>query len=165
MGDEVGCGGRQGEAGPAAMNTKHERRRCRSCKKLFSPDPRCRFHQRFCAEAACQRASKVESQRKWRVKAENLWHWRREKIFGNFASQGPDNASLEQPPEREEKLPDDPVILGLLVVLCGSTRQVLIEETYTNILAAGREILRNQNAADVEAVRPARAAVPWRQRP
>ena len=128
------------------MITKNECRRCRSCKKLFSPDRRCRFHQRFCADAACQRASKVESQRKWRMKAENLWHWRSEKIFGKIASQRPDDAGLEQPlPEREEKLPDDPVILGLLVVLCGSKRQVLIA-TYVSMamrrraLAAGKQM-------------------------
>jgi len=126
------------------MNKKHERRRCRSCRKLFTPDPRCRFHQRFCAEAICQKTSKAESQRKWRTKAENLWHWRREKIFAKLASQGPNHAGLGKPPERDEKSWDDPAIMGIVAVLCGSKRQVLIEETYGNLLAVGREILRNR---------------------
>jgi hypothetical protein len=126
------------------MNEKHERRRCRSCKKLFTPDPRCRFHQSFCAEAACRKTSKVESQGKWRAKAENLWHYRREKIFAKLGSQAPNRADLAARRERDEKLPEDPVIVGILAVLSGSKRQVLIEETYWNLLAAGREILRNQ---------------------
>jgi hypothetical protein len=138
------------------MRTKHERRRCRLCKKLFSADPRCRFHQRFCPEAACQSASKVESQRKWRAKAENLWHHRREKIFAKLASQGPNGANLAAAAGRDEKPPDDPVIWGIFAVLCGSKRQVLIEETYRDVLAVGREILRNQAVAAARAA--ARAA-------
>ena len=145
--------------GATTMNSKHKLRRCACCKKLFSPDPRCRFHQRFCAEAACQKASKAESQRKWRAKAENLWHYRREKIFAKLASQGPNGADLVRSPERDEKPPDDPFILGILAVLCGSKRQVLIEETYRNLLAAGREISRNQSKPGAHAgVRAAGAA-------
>jgi len=126
---------------------------------LFSPDPRCRFHQRFCAEAACQKASKDESQRKWRAKAENLWHYRREKIFAKLASQGPNGADLVRSPERDEKPPDDPFILGILAVLCGSKRQVLIEETYRDVLAVGREILRNRAMAAAFAATRAAGAV------
>src|SRR5437762_1847982 len=101
------------------MNEKHERRRCRFCKRLFSPDPRCQFHQRFCAEEACQKASKVESQRKWRTRAENLWHHPREKIFAKLAGPGPGGASFVSAPGRDEKTPEDPMIMGIVAVLCG----------------------------------------------
>ena len=126
------------------MIKKLERRRCRSCKKLFSPDPRCRFHQRYCAEPACKRASKAESQRKWKGKAENLWYWRGEKIFAKLASQCGGNGKLVRSANGDEKLPDDPVIVGILAVLCVSKLKGQIEGMYRNVLAVGREILRQR---------------------
>jgi hypothetical protein len=48
---------------------------------------------------------------------------------------------------RDEKPPDDPIMWGVFAVLCGSKRQVLIEETYRGVLAVGREILRNRAVA------------------
>ena len=41
------------------------RRKCRHCGKLYSPDPRNRWHQRYCSEPACQAASKAASQGRW----------------------------------------------------------------------------------------------------
>ena len=127
------------------MIKKLERRRCRSCKKLFTPDPRCRFHQRYCAEPACKRASKVESQRKWKGKAENLWYWRGEKIFAKLTDQGGENGKLVRPRNGDERLPDDPVTVGILAVLCASKLKGQIEEMYQNVLAVGREILRQRD--------------------
>ena len=45
--------------------TRCRRRKCRHCRKLYQPDPRNRWHQRFCSEPACQQASKQASQRHW----------------------------------------------------------------------------------------------------
>jgi hypothetical protein len=42
----------------------------------LSPDPRSRFHQRYCAEAACKKASKAASQERWRATPENQSYWR-----------------------------------------------------------------------------------------
>ena len=47
------------------------RRKCRHCKAFFIPDPRNRFHQRYCGQLACRRASKAASQRKWESRPEN----------------------------------------------------------------------------------------------
>jgi hypothetical protein len=47
------------------------RRKCRHCKAFFIPDPRNRFHQRYCGQPACRRASKAASQRKWESRPEN----------------------------------------------------------------------------------------------
>ncbi|MDX1506396.1 MAG: hypothetical protein R3221_11810, partial [Spongiibacter sp.] len=44
--------------------------------ELFTPDPRNRYHQRYCGEAACRRASKAASQRRWQRKAENRDYFR-----------------------------------------------------------------------------------------
>jgi hypothetical protein len=123
---------------------------------LFSPDPRCRFHQRFCRKAACKKASKIESQRKWKGKPENLWYWRGEKIFKRLASQGAENGKLVGSPNGDEKLPDDPVIVGILAVLCASKLKGQIEEMYQNVLAVGREILRKRAEASARAVGVAR---------
>ena len=144
--------------GAATMNLKHKLRRCAYCKKLFSPDPRCRFHQRFCSEAACRVASRAATQRKWRAKPENLWYRRREEILAKSAGQRPNNAGLGQATLRDEKLPDDPVIVGLFAVLRGSTLPSQIVETYRSVLATGREILRMQRSAGRTDVAPARTA-------
>jgi hypothetical protein len=57
------------------MKPKCRRRRCSNCKQLFFPDPRNRYHQRFCSDTACQKASKTTSQQRWRTKSENQYYW------------------------------------------------------------------------------------------
>jgi len=57
------------------MKPKQRRRRCLSCKELFTPDPRSRHHQRFCSDPACQKASKALSQQRWLARPENQKHW------------------------------------------------------------------------------------------
>jgi len=53
------------------MSRSATRCKCRCCKQLFLPDPRTKGRQRFCSSAACQRASKAASQRKWLSKEGN----------------------------------------------------------------------------------------------
>jgi hypothetical protein len=55
---------------------KKSKRRCRNCKNWFTPDPRNRFHQKFCSEAACQKVSKAASQKRWHSKPVNRYQWR-----------------------------------------------------------------------------------------
>ena len=51
---------------------KRERRhKCTGCKSLYHPDPRAKYHQRYCSASACRKASKAASQRKWHRKPEN----------------------------------------------------------------------------------------------
>ena len=40
-------------------------RKCQHCKEFYLPDRRDLHHQRYCAEPACRRQSKAESQRRW----------------------------------------------------------------------------------------------------
>ncbi len=47
------------------------KRKCLCCKQLFKPDPRQKNRQRYCANPACRKASKVASQKKWLNKPEN----------------------------------------------------------------------------------------------
>ena len=49
----------------------HERRRtCHHCKQLYKPNPRSRWHQRYCSQPACRQASKAASQACWRASPE-----------------------------------------------------------------------------------------------
>jgi hypothetical protein len=47
------------------------RRKCCQCKEFFLPDARNRYHQRYCGQPVCRRASKAASQRKWEGQPEN----------------------------------------------------------------------------------------------
>ena len=58
-----------------AMKT-HRRRKCNHCGKLYWVSPRRREHQRYCGEAACQKASHAASHRRWLAKPENQDHFR-----------------------------------------------------------------------------------------
>src|SRR5438128_2295094 len=53
------------------MSRKQTRRKCRSCTKLFIPDPRNQSRQHYCSDPACRKASKAASQRRWLSKAGN----------------------------------------------------------------------------------------------
>jgi hypothetical protein len=48
--------------------TRGERRKCKSCMKLFRPDPRSRGRQLYCSAPRCKRASKAASQARWLAK-------------------------------------------------------------------------------------------------
>jgi hypothetical protein len=109
---------------------------------LFSPDPRCRFHQRFCAKAACRRASKAESQRKWKRKPENLRYWWGEKIFEKLAAQRGNGEKLQPSAKGDEKMPEVPLLAGVFGVLCSSSSKETIERFYRSVIILGREILR-----------------------
>lgn len=41
------------------------RRRCLACGNLYKPDQRSAYHQRYCSEKACQKASHQASQDRW----------------------------------------------------------------------------------------------------
>ena len=45
---------------------------CQNCKRVFHPDPRNMTRQRFCSKPECRHVSKVDSQRRWLQKPENV---------------------------------------------------------------------------------------------
>ena len=55
---------------------RERRRKCRCCGQLYHPDPRNRWHQKYCAAPACRQASKAASQQRWRAspKGRNYFH-------------------------------------------------------------------------------------------
>jgi hypothetical protein len=55
---------------------RREHRKCKSCLKLFRPDPRSRGRQLHCSAPLCKRASKAASQARWLAKPENQGYFR-----------------------------------------------------------------------------------------
>lgn len=46
-------------------------RKCKHCKTIFVPDPRCVKRQRYCSTPDCRKASKAASQQRWLHKPDN----------------------------------------------------------------------------------------------
>ncbi len=150
---------------------QRRRRTCLCCKELFLPDPRSRYHQRFCSKAGCQKASKALSQARWRAKPENQDHWRgpeevqrvrtwrkgHPEYWKKQSSQQPgtlqedcsaqpiaaEQVELELPPAplQEDCFTQHPLILGLISMLTTSTLQEDIDSTRRRLIARGCEIL------------------------
>lgn len=50
--------------------------KCLCCREVFVPDPRNRYHQKFCSKEPCRAASKRRSHQTWLAKPENKEHFR-----------------------------------------------------------------------------------------
>lgn len=153
------------------MMRQRRRRRCLCCKDLFLPDPRSRYHQRFCSKAECQKASKALSQARWRAKSGNQNYWRgaeevervrswRKAHPGYWKTTTPQaqgtlqedcpaqtvepeqlNLKLAPAPLQEDSLTQHPLMLGLISMLTTSTLQEDIASTRRRLIARGHEIL------------------------
>lgn len=53
------------------MAKKLIKRKCRSCKAFFYPDPRNAWHQVFCSKPECRKKSKASSHSRWLAKPDN----------------------------------------------------------------------------------------------
>lgn len=53
------------------MGRRVRKRKCKHCNEYFQPDHRSGSRQKFCAEPACRKASKAESQHRWRHMPQN----------------------------------------------------------------------------------------------
>lgn len=147
---------------------RRRRRKCQCCGTLFRPDPRNVGRQRFCAAAACRRASKAASQAKWLAKPSNrdyfrdrshvarVQAWRR--AHPDYASRRPalkraalQDSSLSQPLEANKEtaslalqdpwLTQAPVVIGLVAQLSGLSLQDSIAEHLRHLEQLGRDIV------------------------
>lgn len=53
------------------MAKRIRKRKCRHCQRFFPPDSRNAWHQHYCSEPECRKASKAASQKQWLDKKEN----------------------------------------------------------------------------------------------
>ena len=166
---------------------QHRQRKCRHCGELFRPDPRNLRHQRYCGKAACRKASKAASQRRWLAKAQNrdyfrgaanvervrAWraahpgYWRRP---GTQSAPALQEDSSAQPIETHEKSPTlaelalqdllcaQPVVLiGLIANLTGTVLQEDIARTARRLRQLGQDIVTG--ARTVEGGRDAKTRI------
>ena len=122
-----------------------ESRQCLCCEEFFEPDARSANRQRFCAKAACRKASKALSQQRWLVKGDNHKYWHG--TGDHVRAWRQRNPQYWKPREQrstlqDDCLPRDPLLLGLLSTLASSTLQDDIAATYQHLLRKGREVLR-----------------------
>ena len=149
--------------------TRRRRRKCRHCRKLYTPDPRNRWHQRYCSDPACQKASKAASQHGWRQSPKGHEYFRgranvlrvqtwRKAHLGYGHKRGKKRVALQddcptQPLLAQENKPNlnadalqdvlstqDPLLLGLVANLTGSALQDDIDSTARRLIVLGREI-------------------------
>jgi hypothetical protein len=165
-----------------------ERRKCKSCLKLFWPDPRSHGHQWYCSAALCKRASKAASQARWLAKSENqtyfrdAWHvarvreWRARK---GSSSRKPSRAHIAlqdvrmaQPvdagnktdisatsPLQEIITAQPAVLIGLIAHLVGTPLQDDIVHAARRLLRLGQDIIAAFQARAADAAaRPNRRA-------
>ena len=166
------------------------RRKCLCCGELFRPDPRNRRHQRHCAKAACRRASKAASQRRWLAKAQNqdyfqgainvarvqAWraahpgYWRRPGTKPATALQADSLVQgIETPHDSgffgcaalQDVLAAQPtVLIGLIAHLTDSALQDDIARASRRLLQLGQDILQGRTHHDDQAGAGARAVAP-----
>lgn len=147
------------------------RRKCRHCGELYTPDPRNRYHQKYCSKAVCRQASKKASQQRWlrsdkgcgyfrspeNVIRVQLWravhpgYWKQSNPKGRGALQ--DDSSLQlvgQEPVTQSlnasALQDvcsmqPALLIGLIASLTGTTLQDDIAETSRRFIVSGQDIL------------------------
>lgn len=146
------------------------RRKCRHCKAFFIPDPRNRFHQRYCGQPACRRASKAASQRKWESRPENrdyyggsekvekvrTWraahpgYWKRSQEPSDalpeiLIAQVP-GAKKEAARDGEDALPEiwakqDPLLVGLIAHFTGVALPEDIAVVANRLIARGQALM------------------------
>lgn len=157
------------------MKRQLQKRKCLNCGTWFRPDPRNVRHQEYCSEAACRRASKAASQRRWLAKPENrdyfrgaeqvarVQRWRAEHPgYGRRASAAT-TASLQddchvQVVEIQEEsaglaagalqevLAEQPaVLIGLIAHLTDSPLQEDIVRSTRRLLQLGQDILNGRS--------------------
>jgi len=150
------------------------RRKCLCCGELFRPDARNLRHQRYCGTAACRKASKAASQRRWLAKSENrdyfhgainvarvqAWraahpgYWRcggakpAPALQEDCSAQGIETHSDSEffaPAALQEVLSAQPtVLIGLIAHLTDSALQEDIARTSRRLLQLGYDILQGR---------------------
>jgi len=144
--------------------------KCRHCSEFFPPDPRNRYHQRYCAKPECRTASKRASQRQWESRPENrdynrsaekalkvrawqtshpgYWKRRREKrsVLPELCFTQPSEGQADRGKAVRGVLPDllvtqPPVVIGLIAQMTGSVLPEDIAVMTGRLIARGRALM------------------------
>lgn len=153
------------------MTRPSRTRKCKHCKVIFVPDPRCVKRQRYCSNPECRQASKADSQQRWLHKPANrdyftgsthvervrAWrqahpgYWRRKgskkpvALQDELTTQPIQNQSVrddsEQHALQDELFRQPTVIVGLIAHLSGFALQDDIVNTTRRLQQLGHDIL------------------------
>jgi hypothetical protein len=147
-----------------------DRRKCKCCLKLFRPDPRNRWRQRYCSAPRCRAVSKSASQARWLAKPENqdyfqgpvhlargqTWRARHPGYWRKSSRPRPalKDVSIAQAvgsiaktgifvrsPLQDLLTAQPAVLIGLIAHLVGTPLQEDIVRTTDRLLRLGRDIL------------------------
>jgi hypothetical protein len=143
-----------------------ERCKCTCCLKLFRPDPRNRWHQRYCSAPACRAASKAASQARWLATPENrdyfrgpmhvarvrAWrsrhpgYWRRgrplqDPLIPQAVDSAIETAEVARSPLQDLLTAQPAVLIGLIAHLIDTPLQDPIVRTTGRLLRLGQDIL------------------------
>ena len=145
-----------------------KRFKCRHCKRMCPAQGGNGWHQRYCGEAACRKASKAESQRRWAAKPGNReyfrgsshvervrqWrkahpgYWKRRAKGGGDALQdfvSPQVAGAQGDKGRfalqDLVTAQVPLLVGLVSVLTGDALQEAVVNRARELVAKGQIIL------------------------
>jgi len=151
-------------------------RKCLCCGEMFRADPRNLRHQKYCLKAACRKASKAASQRRWLAKPDNKdyfrgpenvarvqeWrkthpgYWRALRAKASVALQDDCNAqTIELSRESSSLAPDalqeiyaaqPAILIGLIAHMSASTLQDDIARSTRRLLQLGQDILGGRRA-------------------
>lgn len=151
-------------------------RKCLCCREMFRADPRNVRHQKYCSKAACRKAAKAASQRRWLAKRENqnyfrgpenvarvqAWrkahpgYWRRLRVPAGVALQDDCSAQpIKQSRESAHFVPDalqevlaaqPAVLIGLIAHISDSALQEDIVRSTRRLLQLGQDILGGRRA-------------------
>jgi hypothetical protein len=152
-----------------------KRKKCRNCRKLFLPDPRNRDRQKYCRKPDCRRASKADSQKRWRQKPENqdyfrgpdcverVQQWRKanpgysrkkprnkknalqDPLTSQVTENNKDFINIANDTLQDPLIMQPTVLLGLIANFIGSALQDDIELTITRLQQLGLDIVNNSN--------------------
>lgn len=149
-----------------AKRIKHK---CRHCHRLYTPSPRARGRQHYCAKAACRKASKTASQKKWATSkkgwdyfngpgnVQRVQKWRKEhpgywrkgwkkRLQGELAGVGKSDVAL-QDMVATEKAASGGHFTGKCAQDGGALREMIFEEP---LVGVGQSGCSNALAARVE---------------
>jgi hypothetical protein len=151
------------------------KRKCKHCKEFFTPNPKNAYHQVYCSNPVCIKASKAASQKRWLNKPENknyfsgpdhvrrvqVWrkahpgYWRKKTSSNQNALQDLLNENTEQKQSVHTNLTkhalqdvlthQHTVLIGLISHLTGSALQDDIALTVGRMQQLGSDILYQPN--------------------
>lgn len=127
---------------------KHPRpRKCLCCGALFRADPRSLRHQKYCSKAACRKASKAASERRWLTQPENRDYFRgpehgaRVQTWRQAPPRYRHRAARKAPALQEELVAQPAVLMGLIAPITDSAWPEDIARSTHRRVRLGQDIL------------------------